>query len=503
MRYDDRLRTVLAQPAAHAHDRAVRWRQLVELLARGAGADPELVEEGVDAVQRDAALVPEAVRMAAARSIAPLPAPLPLISAFAADRLSVAAPILAAARLTASEWADVSRLAAPDCRQFIATLEARPAPPAEPVAQPPHEDTENEAVPSITEVLARIERLRKSRVHPEITVERQPEPPAAEPVREEPRLFRWECDETGQIDWVDGAPRGPLIGRSLTRAEGGQPDKRLDRAFSLRLPFREADLELADGTPVAGAWKISGVPAFEPSSGRFAGYRGVAERENGQQRLSDQLVIPRDPDSLRDLAHEVKTPLNAIIGFAEMIGGEYLGPANEVYRHRAEQIVAQARLLLAAIEDLDFAARQSAPTSDRTETVDLGSLVEQIIATTREQALARAVTIDASRSTGDLEAKVARGVAERLIERMCSAVIGQAQLEERLLLTVEGDEEHICVSISKPAALDGVGDEQLLRSGAIPTEAGYWLRLTRSLARMVGADLVISGGNVSLLFPRP
>lgn len=41
--------------------------------------------------------------MAAARAIASLPAPLALISTFAADRLSVAAPVLAAARLTASD----------------------------------------------------------------------------------------------------------------------------------------------------------------------------------------------------------------------------------------------------------------------------------------------------------------------------------------------------------------------------------------------------------------
>ena len=65
----------------------------------------------------------------------------------------------------------------------------------------------------------------------------------------------------------------------------------------------------------------------------------------------------RDPDSLRELAHEIKTPLNTIIGFAEIISGQYLGPADRPYRDRAQDIVAQARLLLTAIDDLDFAAR--------------------------------------------------------------------------------------------------------------------------------------------------
>ena len=34
MRFDDRLMTVLDQPATDPHDRAVRWRQLVDLVAR-------------------------------------------------------------------------------------------------------------------------------------------------------------------------------------------------------------------------------------------------------------------------------------------------------------------------------------------------------------------------------------------------------------------------------------------------------------------------------------
>ena len=30
-------------------------------------------------------------------------------------------------------------------------------------------------------------------------------------------LFRWECGPSGEIAWVEGAPRGPLIGRSLAQ----------------------------------------------------------------------------------------------------------------------------------------------------------------------------------------------------------------------------------------------------------------------------------------------
>ena len=54
MRFDDRLMTVLDQPASDPHDRAVRWRQLVDLVARaGAQADNPLVEQALDLIRSD------------------------------------------------------------------------------------------------------------------------------------------------------------------------------------------------------------------------------------------------------------------------------------------------------------------------------------------------------------------------------------------------------------------------------------------------------------------
>jgi len=138
MRYDDRLRTVLDSVAETSRDRAIRWRQIVELLARGAAcADEPLFEEALSTAVSESGHVDDEVRMATARAIAPAQLPVRLISAIARDRLNVAAPVLAGARLTALEWGDVLATASSECRAFVHSLRSEEASsPQAPTAEP-------------------------------------------------------------------------------------------------------------------------------------------------------------------------------------------------------------------------------------------------------------------------------------------------------------------------------------------------------------------------------
>lgn len=476
---------MLAQQAATAHDRAVRWRQLVELVARApSDGDGDLVGQAISEIESGRTSVDERVRVAAALAIASLPLPAGLVSAFAADRLNVAAPVLASARLTASEWKHVSAAASEDCRAFIAAMRAEQPQLAQPPARAPDEHS---PIPSISEVVARIERLRHAR-------EDEDEPPSEAP--ETPRLFRWECNETGDIDWVDGAPRGALVGQSIAQGgSSGGVDRSVERAFASRAPFHDGMLELPSDVSVGGTWRISGVPAFERSSGRFAGYRGVAERADGGG------ASPNEPASLRELAHEIRTPLNAIIGFAEMIAGEYLGPAGSRYRERASEIVAQARLLLTAVEDLDFAARLSSASEGDRPDLDLGELVESMAPALRELAASKGCTLVASRTAGDLRVRFHPELAQRLITRMCGAAIDAAD-GESLRLTVEDRNDSCCVAISRPTAFQGQSDADLLGSGDDALAKGFSLRLVRGLAKAAGASLLLASHAFMLEFPR-
>ena len=252
---------------------------------------------------------------------------------------------------------------------------------------------------------------------------------------------------------------------------------------------------------MAGRWMISGTPAFDRATGRFAGYRGVAERTLQAKAVPAYAEIPTsDPDSLRDLAHEIKTPLNAIIGFAEIISGQYLGPANYPYRERAAEIAVQAHLLLTAVEDLDFAAKLHSHTTSGHAQVHMGELVERVVPSLRQLADSRKVRLEVSWTARDFIAAVEPELAERLIFRMGTAMVESAGAGESLWLSVDNGKDECRVSMSRPKALQALSNQELFGSSGESLTQAFPLRLTRGLARIAGAQLIASESTLSLVF---
>ena len=302
-----------------------------------------------------------------------------------------------------------------------------------------------------------------------------------------------------------GIDEGDYLGFS---SDGDRIDQEVVRAFNVRAPFRDGLLTVAAAGSVSGEWKISGIPAFDPADGRFAGYRGVALRETPAPASAPEPApelmpdVLADPASLRELVHEIKTPLNAIIGFAEIIEGQYLGPADRGYRDRAREIVGQARLLLTAIDDLDFAAKLHSATGGRRERVDLAALLDREAGQLRELATKRGVDVDVIRARFDVPAKVEPELADRLLFRLFGALTDLAESGEGLQVAVELASDGARISISRPAALRGLSEAELFGSRANGGQGGFMLRLARGLARIAGGDLAPGRDTLALIFPR-
>ncbi|UIJ43690.1 HAMP domain-containing histidine kinase [Sphingomonas cannabina] len=343
----------------------------------------------------------------------------------------------------------------------------------------------------IADVVARIEAYQRD--HETIV-------PAAEHVALADR-FVFETDETGAIRWVEGVARGPLVGLSLAvpalpRAAG--VDGVAAGAFRRRTRFVDAHLHVGGETDASGEWRISGTPSFDGRTGRFTGYRGEARRPRTDQRPGR---APR-PDAMRQLVHELRTPTNAIVGFSEMIEHAMLGPVPEPYRHHAETIRSDAQDLLAAIDDLDTAARiQSGALDLRPETVALEPLLIQIIADLAPLAQVRAARIVIDGKPGEAFGDIY--ALRRLLERLLATLLGVTEPGESVVVRAE---EPGLLSISRPRALAVFEGDALFSiddedNPASLLGSGFALRLVRNLARQLGGGLVVEGDALTLRLP--
>ncbi len=519
MRFDDRLQTMLDAPVADRRDRAVRWRQLVDLLSRLDGeAESVAAEQAIELVRRDAFAIDEGVRAATVRAIAGRRVWPSLLRVLAVQPVRIAAPLFAGLVLSATEAKEILADADPEVRALVkvetapaVAVEAEPQIHPQPEPEPEPEPEPVESTPSISGMVDRIARLKQERGLP-----RAAKPPSSLPPRprrtspaaaSEGRLFEWESDSSGHIAWVEGVPRGALVGRPL----GGGGVALLERGARARLGQRHPfiDVPLALGEMLEGAWSATGVPAFDPASGRFLGYRGLARRTDGAA-LRVEPGRETDLDALRELVHEIKTPLNAIIGFAEIIDGQYLGPAHLRYRERAAGIAGQARQLLDAVEDLDFAARLRA---DRAGVNRGGGRLSELfppIAVEIETCLLAnggilEIDIDDQRHRCALSPELAVRLLRRLLLSLCKSV-GAGEVF-RIAVTRRGA---MCLlTIARPHALDGLGAAQLLDPAFDPLGGGeangvglgFALRLVRGLASVAGGSLVIDDHRITLELP--
>lgn len=459
---------MLGLNAEAPRDRAVQWRQLVELVARSGGdADPTLLKRALERIAELRPEVPDAVRASAARAIAGLKVPFDLVAIFVADGPEVVAPMLGAADFGPAGWDELRAHASPQVQALIESIspsQARGAPATKP---------------------------------------REPSRAPAD-ASSGPGLFRWECGPSGDVDWVDGVPRAAVVGLSLAN--------QLPRPFATHQPFEDEPLVVSESGDVGGAWLWSGVPRFEPRSGRFAGYAGVARREGTSLSHSANLPVATpavsalDSESLRELIHELRTPLTAIIGFGEIIEGQFLGPAHRAYRTRAGEIVRQARRLLGAVDELDLAAKLRSATPGQSSGAPVAGLVDDLSRDLSARLHGRGAAIRTEVRQVSGRYALDQELAERLIRRFAEAVADALVEGERIDMIVDRIGSQVALSLDRPRAAAGLSEAELFDpsvdvGGGTGLGLGFSLRLVRGLARIAGGELDVGAGRIVLLLP--
>lgn len=386
----------------------------------------------------------------------------------------------------------------------------------------------------IADIVARIEAFHRQRE--EGAVAHAPKPALSPaPVQQEDAAdeggndetegcFRFETDAGGLIRWVSGMVREPVIGLSLdfgalsaAGPAGTMLESRVDGvaggAFRRRASFADARMVIAGKSRAAGQWRISGVPVFDPASGRFTGYRGTARRPRADEQAEPLAAQPLAiADSLRQLVHELRTPTTAIAGFAEMIDGEMLGPVPEVYRRYAGTIREQTRGLLGAIDDLDMAARLDVGALDlRLTSVPLAPLLLRVAADLAPLAALRGAELALEPGLPPLSARGDDRAIDRLISRLMAVLVSAAARGERIGVTLAAEgEEAVVLTVDRPAALKLFSSDALFSidaekehpvSGAPLLGTGFALRLARNLASELDGKLIIGAQCLTLRLP--
>ena len=95
--------------------------------------------------------------------------------------------------------------------------------------------------------------------------------------------------------------------------------------------------------------------------------------------IADDLRNERLDRLLAGAGHQLRTPLNSVLGFTEILLMGLPGPLNEEQRRQLHNVRSGARLLETTIDNvLDLVRIESGTLNVRLELVDVGSVVNEV-----------------------------------------------------------------------------------------------------------------------------
>jgi signal transduction histidine kinase len=514
VRFDDRLETILKPEIGLARPAAAVWAQIISVLAQNSDRiDDDQKSRALQKAEQVRAEVPVLRRKFLAQSIADKLTDPALVLHFGKDAAAVAAPVMTRATLEDAQWSALipelpsssrallrERRDLPETTKHLLGLYGsadRALPSADVTEHAGETERENLHSLQIRDLVARIEAFKTDRsATPQLSTFID-----VDSVQVPGLNFRFETDRAGVINWVDGVARGPLIGISFSEHTGPRAfgvDGYATGAFRKRAPFRDARLRVAGNSDAAGDWLISADPCFDSVDGRFRGYRGHARRA-GQSSATDSAATPlfgadMSPDSIRQLVHELRSPINAIKGFAEMIDTQMLGPVSHPYRMRARAIVSDAIKLVDLVDNIDMAARHQSSVSDNLQDgpADVIAMIEAALDRIENRTSHASEVFGLSAESGLPAAAIDFKKGSELIERLMQTALTASDGVSPIAIDVSARGGQIITSINLQTGSDG---------GAVDHGLGFALRVIRQCAVEIGSQFLAESCKFALIMP--
>lgn len=227
--------------------------------------------------------------------------------------------------------------------------------------------------------------------------------------------WMWETDAALNIRLVTqrvvgalGMVPQQLIGRNLLDLVASEALRgNLQRRLAKLSPFRDLPFDAEDATGKRKLFLMSALPVFDHATGALSGYRGSAtditeltRREEGLRAAKEAAETANRAKSqfLANMSHELMTPLNAIVGFADVMRMGLLGPIeNTEYRTYVRDIHGSAVGLMGIINDiLDVSRIENGQAEINESACNIAELFESVARLIQErlQAQGLALSID-------------------------------------------------------------------------------------------------------------
>ena len=167
-------------------------------------------------------------------------------------------------------------------------------------------------------------------------------------------------------------------------------------------------------------------------------------------------------DLLARISHDLRTPLNAVIGFSDAMQNELFGPlGHSRYQEYARHIRTSGDLLLKAAEDtLAMTALLAAPNAVTLGDIRLADALREALEAIEAEAMQRGIRIET-----DIDADVmVRGdgrIMPRALRQMLAAELAKAPPRSHITIATTGTNDRVVLRVAAGLGGDDVGTRQL------------------------------------------
>lgn len=485
-----------------------------ELVTNLANAEPEVASAALHRAQLPAedweALIPRLPVVA--RGFLRFRTDLPPATTSLLDRLGIhdrglPSPVMSGPAMPGEASVQESRLTATPGGQAVPPLAREAASPDNP-----------SEIGKLVERIEAFQRARSERGAASPEARADPRLPlgdkAEEPTRTRIAAFGFTSDAAGMIDWAS-TPAGPMVWGAALADERGQP---LAELRQMR-PLFGSRVVLRGSNAIAGDWVVDASPRFTRQSGAFMGYAGRMRRPSpavvaaGEPADANTHTQENNLDSeagrIRQILHELRTPVNAIQGFAEVIQQQLFGPVPHQYRAHAATIAGDSAQILAGFDELDRLARlESGALEIEPGESDFASVIRSLVGQLQGVLAGRMAEFTEDIPDTPCLVGLDRREAEAIAWRLLATLANTASLGEDMGLHLTCDRDAMRLRIQLTTTL--MTQKSIYESTAKPAGgilsagvfgAGFALRLVRAESRAAGGDLWQDGEMLELTLP--